>query len=350
MIDFLISIFEHFVDPKKRIFLGYIILSVIIAFIWLIFMKKFSLVEAFLKVFDKRIFFSKSSKSDYLIFFLNRVFTLFISPMLITQIVIATFIFHALHQLTWLDVNMFKEVPKTIIIGLFTLFIFLLDDLTKYFVHRWMHKYPILWALHKVHHSATELTPLTIYRTHPLEGIVFSLRSAFTQGLAISVFFFLFGDKVSLATVLGVNVVIFLFNVAGSNLRHSHIGIRYWRWLEYILISPAQHQLHHSIAKEHHDKNFGATLAIWDWAFKSHHYSTDTEKLTLGLGENQTSKEHSLYTIYISPIVEVIEIIRTKFISSHKNTKKMVYRFLKIKRQINKNLIRQRKDNTDVKI
>jgi sterol desaturase/sphingolipid hydroxylase (fatty acid hydroxylase superfamily) len=270
--------------------------------------------------------------------------------MLITQIVIATFIFHALHQLTWLDVNMFKEVPKTIIIGLFTLFIFLLDDLTKYFVHRWMHKYPILWALHKVHHSATELTPLTIYRTHPLEGIVFSLRSAFTQGLAISVFFFLFGDKVSLATVLGVNVMIFLFNVAGSNLRHSHIGIRYWRWLEYILISPAQHQLHHSIAKEHHDKNFGATLAIWDWVFKSHHYSTDTEKLTLGLNENQTSKEHSLYTIYVSPVVEVIEIIRTNFISSYKNTKRMVYRFLKIKRQINKKLTSQCKDNTDVKI
>jgi len=65
-------------------------------------------------------------------------------------------------------------------------------------------------------------------------------------------------------------------------------------------LQAAQHQLHHSIAKEHHDKKFGATLAIWDWAFKSHHYFTDTEKLTLGLGENQTPKEHSLYTICIT--------------------------------------------------
>ena len=116
------------------------------------------------------------------------------------------------------------------------------------------------------------------------------------------------------------------------------------------MISPAQHQLHHSIAKEHHDKNFGATLAIWDWIFKSLHYSTDTEKLTLGLDENQTPKEHSLYSIYISPVVEITEIIKTKLISSYGNTKKIIYQFLKIKRQINKKLISQRKDNTDVKI
>ena len=77
---------------------------------------------------------------------------------------------------------------------------------------------------------------------------------------------------------------------------------------------------------------------------------TDTEKLTLGLDENQTSKEHSLYTIYISPVVEVIEIIRTKIISSYQNIKKIIYQFLKIKRQIKKKLISQRKDNTNVKI
>ena len=63
----------------------------------------------------------------------------------------------------------------------------------------------------------------------------------------------------------GVNIFIFLFNVFGSNLRHSHIGISYWKWLEFILISPAQHHLHHSVSKEHHDKNFGVSLAIWDW-------------------------------------------------------------------------------------
>ena len=140
-----------------------------------------------------------------------------------------------------------------------------------------MHRIPILWALHKVHHSAETLNPITIYRTHPLEGIIFTLRASLSQGIAISTFFFLFGSKVDLFTILGANIFIFIFNVAGSNLRHSHIYIRYWRWLEYFLISPAQHQIHHSLEERHYDKNFGATLSIWDWVGGSLHHSETTK-------------------------------------------------------------------------
>ncbi len=171
-----------------------------------------------------------------------------------------------------------------------------------------MHKWPILWSLHKVHHSATKLTPMTIYRTHPLEGILFTLRGSFTQGISISTFVFFFGNNVDLYTVIGVNVFVFCFNVAGSNLRHSHIGIRYWRWLEYIIISPAQHQLHHSIAERHYDKNFGATLAVWDWIFGSLNHSEDTEQLTLGVKEEGVSEPHSLYTLYLRPIIEIYKV------------------------------------------
>ena len=103
LIDFFLNIFEHFIDPKKRIFLGYILISLLIAFIWLIYVRKLSPTNALRKIFDKRIFFSKSSRSDYSVFFLNRIFTLFISPMLITQIVIATLIYHFLHKLTWIN-------------------------------------------------------------------------------------------------------------------------------------------------------------------------------------------------------------------------------------------------------
>ena len=311
-VDFFLSIFEHFGDPKKRVFVGYIVLSILIAFLWLLMARKMSLRAALAKIFDKKVFFSRSSQSDYSIFFLNRIFTLFISPLLLTQLVVATALFHLLHQVNWPDFPYAAAVPSFIIIAAFTATIFILDDLTKYIVHRWMHKWPLLWALHKTHHSATNLTPLTIYRTHPLEGIVFSLRSAFTQGVALSIFFYWFGDKVDLMTVLGVNVVVFTFNVAGSNLRHSHIGIRYWRWLEYVLISPAQHQLHHSVAVQHHDKNFGATLAVWDWLFGSLHHSVETDDLTLGLGQGETHVDHSLYGMYLRPLVEIYAYLRRR--------------------------------------
>ncbi len=312
MIDFFSNITEHFTDPRKRVFLGYIFLSIVIALIWLLAKKNLSLKEALKYVFNKSVLFSKSSRSDFKIFLLNRIFLMFISPLLVTQIAIATIIYHFLYSVSWLEFGMFVETPKLIIISSFTTFVFVLDDFTKFIIHRWMHKWPILWSLHKVHHSATTLTPLTIYRTHPLEGVVFTIRGSFTQGISISTFVFFFGNNVDLLTIIGVNIFVFCFNVAGSNLRHSHIGIRYWRWLEFIIISPAQHQLHHSIAQKHYDKNFGATLAIWDWAFGSLNHSEETDKLILGVKENDNLEPHSLFNLYLRPITEIYAIISMK--------------------------------------
>ena len=146
---------------------------------------------------------------------------------------------------------------------------------------------------------------MTVFRTHPLEGIIFSLRSSVTQAISISLFVFLFADSVNLFTILGVNVFVFIFNILGSNLRHSHVGIRYWNWVEYIFISPGQHQLHHSIAREHHDKNFGAALAIWDWLFGSLHHSVEFDTLKLGLEKNQKQETHSLLNLYLNPLIEI---------------------------------------------
>ncbi len=185
-----------------------------------------------------------------------------------------------------------------------------------------MHKWLILWSLHKVHHSAQHLTSLTIYRTHPLEGILFTIRGSFTQGVSFSTFVFFFGNNVDIYSIIGVNIFVFTFNVLGSNLRHSNISIQYWPWLETFLISPAQHQLHHSIAEKHHDKNFGATFAIWDWCFGSLHLSEDSDNLTLGVETDLKSNPNSLYSLYIKPIGEIIIICKTFFT-------KIAFRFAK---------------------
>ena len=311
MFDFISNIFEHFLDPRKRVFVGYLAVSIIIALLWLVLFKRKNFRNSLNFIFSKKIWFSKSSKADFFVFLINRVISITISPVLITQMVIASAIFYWLHGITWLSSGSFQNVPDYLVVFLFTLFIFLLDDFSKYWVHRWMHKWPILWALHKVHHSAEVLTPITVYRTHPLEGIVFTLRGTFTQGVSISTFIFFFGNSVDLYTVLGANILLFLFNTAGSNLRHSHIGIRYWGWLEYILISPAQHQLHHSIDIKHHDKNFGAALAIWDYVFGSLHHSVEIDDLKLGV-DNQERDFNRLSTLYFSPIIEIKNILKNK--------------------------------------
>ena len=310
--DYTSQISNQFIDPKKRVFLFYILISILIATAWFMINKKLSFKKTLIKIFDKKIFFSKSAKSDYKIFLINQLIMMIVSPFLITQLTIATALYFYFHTIDWLSAGMFLGIAKIYIILSFTIFQFTIDDFSKYIVHRFMHKWPVLWALHKVHHSATVLTPMTVFRTHPLEGIIFSLRSAATQAIGIALFFYLFGNLVSLYTIVGANVFVFIFNILGSNLRHSHIGIRYWKWLEYIFISPAQHQLHHSVAFEHHDKNFGAALAVWDWLFGSLHHSVEFETLHLGIKKDQNEATHSLKNLYFDPINEIKKHIFNK--------------------------------------
>jgi sterol desaturase/sphingolipid hydroxylase (fatty acid hydroxylase superfamily) len=308
MYDQFHDFFGDFWDPKKRVFFGYLFLSLLIALVWMVTIKRTSLKAALTRIFDRRVFFSASAKADYKIFVINRLVTLFISPLMVAQVTIATAVFFFLHDVDWLLPGRFEDTPKSVVIGLFTVTLFLVDDFTKFLAHFWMHRWPFLWAIHKVHHSAETLTPVTVYRVHPLEGILYGLRGTLAQGIVIPLFLFLFGSGVDLATVVGVNVLVFLFHITGSNLRHSHVNIQYWPWLERVLISPAQHQLHHSTAAEHHDKNFGAALAVWDWLFGSLHLSEGDKDLTFGLPPSQASATN-LLDIYLRPFRDMARYV-----------------------------------------
>ena len=182
-------------------------------------------------------------------------------------------------------------------------FLFLIDDFSRYVVHRAMHQIPILWAFHKVHHTAEYLTPFTVFRTHPIEGFIFSLRSTLVQAIAISLFVYLFGSKIDLLAIYGVNVFLFIFNVAGANLRHSHIPISYGMHLEKVFISPAQHQIHHSKAPNHHNKNFGVILAVWDWMGSSLCPASEACELEYGLSGIGKKEHHGIRYLYFSPFI-----------------------------------------------
>lgn len=305
LLDQVLGLFSDFTNPKKRVFVGYLAIAVLIALGWLVAFRRSSVRAALSRVFDPSVWFSRSGLADYKIFVINRIFTGFISPLLLTQVAVATVVYTALVR-SDLDLwGLYEDAPTALVVGLFSVVMFLADDFTKYLMHRWMHKWPALWAIHKVHHSAETMTPMTVYRVHPLEGVLYTTRSVLAQAPVIAVFYYLFGDSVDLVTILGVNLLVFTFHVTGSNLRHSHIDIRYPAWLEHILISPAQHQLHHSIAEEHYDKNYGAALAIWDWLFNSLHLSEGQHDLTYGLTEEENHSATSLRVMYLRPLVEI---------------------------------------------
>lgn len=178
------------------------------------------------------------------------------------------------------------SLPTAWLAALFTLAAFLVEDWSRFYVHRLMHRSPLLWELHKVHHSAEVLTPLTLYRTHPLEVLLNGARGALALGLCAGLFAWLFGPALRAWELLGVDAVGFAWTLLGANLRHSHVWLSYGRRLEHLLVSPAQHQIHHSRHPRHRDRNFGTVLALWDWLGGSLYVTGAREPLRFGvLGE-----------------------------------------------------------------
>ena len=319
------TIYENFFDPKKRVFVGYLFSAIIISILWLCIVKKNTLIQCFHKIFDKKIFLSKSAIADYSLFIINIIIMMFLSPILISQLAIAAIVFEYLHTQTFLMPINANLQYLWLIPYFFTISYFVLDDLTKFITHALMHKIPILWEIHKTHHSARSLTPITIFRTHPLEGVIFVVRSALTQGIVIALFYYVYGNNITFITILGANLLSFWFHLLGSNLRHSHIWINYWDWLEKIFISPAQHQIHHSIKKEHHDKNFGVTFAIWDYIFGTLCTSKDNHVSKFGITENEYKYEHNIFYLYVSPFIGIFKIIYNYILSRFRNTNKQTF-------------------------
>lgn len=314
--DWFHTLYADFVNQRKRVFIGYLVITVIIAFVFLKVAEEHSTRQAVHKIFDKRILWSKSAKADYKIFAINRAFSLFVSPYLLTQTAVITFVFFTLSEQNIIGFHVFTDWNPILITTLYTGVYFLSDDFSKYFIHRMMHKSKILWSFHKVHHSAETMTPITVYRIHPVESLIYGIRGTIVTGAVIGLFAFCFGtDSLNIISIIGVNIFTFLFNIAGSNLRHSHIRLTYWKWLERFIISPAQHQLHHSKAQKHFDKNFGAMLAVWDWAFGSLHISEKNAPLIYGLRPDEMPAS-GLRHLYLKPLVEAYAIL-TKGIITH---------------------------------
>lgn len=304
--DWIDKILDAFLNPQKRVFLGYLASALLIAMLAGVFSfwrtPAKGAISGLRRFLDPRIWFARSARTDYLIVLINQAVMMLIAPRLITNVALATLLFHALHDV--FGGRPMVEAAGWLVIAGYTTFLFVLDDLSRYLVHRWMHASPMLWAFHKVHHTAEVLTPLTVYRTHPVEGVFFALRSAAVQGSAIAVFIFFLGSAVDLFTVLGASVFTFAFNALGSNLRHSHVHLRYGRLLERVLISPAQHQIHHSLDVRHHDRNFGAVLAVWDLLGRTLVLSERGETLRFGVEGVVGEKAHSLKSIYLTPFRE----------------------------------------------
>lgn len=219
-------------------------------------------------LFPQGIWLHPSARLDYWLLAAKAVIrALLVAPWMLSALGIALFVVRVLRDTFGAQTE--TALPAGVVMALYTVTAFLAADFSRYALHRALHAVPILWQLHQVHHSAEVLTPLTLYRTHPLESVLYNLRGAVVTGALSGAFFYVFPGRAVQLEIAGIAALGYVFNLLGANLRHSHIWLTYGARVEHLFISPAQHQIHHSASVSHHDANFGSFLAIWDWAFGS---------------------------------------------------------------------------------
>lgn len=243
-------------------------------------------------LFSPQIWIHKSAVNDYLLFLFNYVvyfqflaFFLIHDPAYIQDSIIAVF--------KYLDFPTHTQKPGIAIAVLYTICTLLATELTYYLLHRAYHKVPFLWELHKVHHSAEVMTPLTFIRSHPIDIFLQNFLRLCSVSVCSGFFLYFYPNMEGVITVATIDAGLFLYYIMGANLHHSHIWIPFGRKLEHIFISPAQHQIHHSTNPKHFDKNYGSMLAIWDWAFNSLHISTpEDEHISFGIGNDKEQKQY----------------------------------------------------------
>lgn len=185
-------------------------------------------------------------------------------------------------------------------------------DFNGYWVHRVSHQWKRIWPFHAVHHSAEQLNPFTVARKHPVYTLIVSFTGGILVGVTQGLLLGLVIGRIDFTTILGVNLFYYIFNVTGANLRHTHIWLSYGRILEHILISPAQHQVHHSIDPRHFNKNFGEVLAIWDWMFGSLYIPAGREELVFGLADGTGKLAPQIHGTFTEALVEPF---RTAFLA-----------------------------------
>ena len=129
---------------------------------------------------------------------------------------------------------------------------FVCVDFASYCHHRLKHSINIFWNMHVIHHSSEEF------------NLACALRQSITNNLGVGILFLipaaLLGVPAKIISILGP---LHLFGQFWYHTRHiGKLG-----WLEYILVTPSQHRVHHAINKEYIDKNLAAIFCIWDRAF-----------------------------------------------------------------------------------
>ncbi|MEN1681396.1 MAG: sterol desaturase family protein [Planctomycetota bacterium] len=148
-------------------------------------------------------------------------------------------------------------------------------DCWMYWWHRLNHRVPLLWRLHRVHHSDTAMDASSGLRFHPGEILL--------SGAARLIVVPLLGVPAELVALYGA--------VALPVVLAHHANVWLPRWLDFglftsgLLVTPAMHRVHHSRVRDETNSNYSSVLPIWDRLFGTLCVRRDIERIDFGLDE-----------------------------------------------------------------
>lgn len=156
-------------------------------------------------------------------------------------------------------------------VGLQLVVFFVILDFVQWLTHVFLHKYEVLWRFHKVHHSVKEMGFAAHLRYHWMENILY--KPLKTLGVMV-----LGGFEPEQAYIVHFIAIII------GHLNHANIRIT-WGPFKYILNNSVMHLYHHmKVLPENKPKgiNFGISLSIWDFLFKTNYVPDDNGEIELG--------------------------------------------------------------------
>ncbi|MBS1935653.1 MAG: sterol desaturase family protein, partial [Bacteroidetes bacterium] len=136
-------------------------------------------------------------------------------------------------------------------IFVYWLLLVIAEDFLYYWLHRFDHEIRFFWATHVTHHSSENMNFTVGFRSsvfQPLYRFIYFIPLAFCGFKALDIVFIY-----SATQIWGILV-------------HTEL-IKKMGWLEYILVTPSHHRVHHASNPKYLDKNMGMFLIIWDQLF-----------------------------------------------------------------------------------
>jgi sterol desaturase/sphingolipid hydroxylase (fatty acid hydroxylase superfamily) len=304
VLDFLLT------APDSIMSLGMLAAAFLISMAWFALAgarrgRRLSLARLFARVLPARYLLQKSHLLDVWLFVLNTK----VLGMAAVWLVVSS------HQIgVWTNLALTGALgapaetafPLWAVVAITTIGLYLAYEFGYWLDHYLCHRIPWLWEFHRVHHEATTLSPLTVFRVHPVDSLFFANIMAVVTGPVQGLLAFSLGQSASEMTLLGYNAILLVGAFILVQLQHSHVWIPATGWLGRIILSPAHHQIHHSADPAHYGRNLGSCLAVFDWMFGTLIVpDARRQKLAYGVPDEAGADPHSLAHGLFSPFARI---------------------------------------------